>query len=127
LNEKRARNILVIFSGLNSLLAKNLLLLSNFCVRDAEGGGERSEPPALPCLRLRWSLRWAKPEAISCGIVEIPLRLLHFVRNDDKARIVRHLSFLSRCSRMCLNYRLSTFTEAIAKPGAARPEHNTAD
>jgi len=35
------------------------------CVRDAEGGGERSEPPALPRLRLRWSLRWAKPEAIS--------------------------------------------------------------
>ncbi|MCX8144195.1 MAG: hypothetical protein N3F62_08090 [Bacteroidia bacterium] len=53
--------------------------------------------------------------------------MLHFVRNDDKARIVRHLFFISRCSRMCLNYHLSTFTEAIAKPVAARPEHNTAD
>ncbi|MCX8142933.1 MAG: hypothetical protein N3F62_01610 [Bacteroidia bacterium] len=41
--------------------------------------------------------------------------------------IVRHLSFLSRCSRMCFNYHLSTFAEAIAKPGAARPEHTTAN
>jgi len=72
-------------------------------VRDAEGGGERSEPPALPRLRLRASLRWAKPEAISCQRETIPLRLLHFVRNDDKAGIA----------------------EAIAKPVAARPEHNT--
>jgi len=35
------------------------------CVRDAEGGGERSEPPALLRLRLRASLRWTKPEAIN--------------------------------------------------------------
>ncbi|MCX8143492.1 MAG: hypothetical protein N3F62_04450 [Bacteroidia bacterium] len=34
----------------------------------------------------------------------VPLRLLHFVRNDDKARIA----------------------EAIAKPVAARPERATA-
>ncbi|MCX8144566.1 MAG: hypothetical protein N3F62_09990 [Bacteroidia bacterium] len=40
------------------------------------------------------------------------MRLLHFVRNDDKARVVRRLSFLSRCSRMCVNYHLSTFAEA---------------
>jgi len=26
---------------------------------------------------------------------------------------------------MCLNYHLSTFAEAIAKPVAARPEHTT--
>jgi len=75
------------------------------CVRDAEGGGERSEPPALPRLRLRASLRWAKPEAISCERETIPMRLLHFVRNDDKAGI----------------------TEAIAKPVAARPERATAN
>ncbi|MCX8143220.1 MAG: hypothetical protein N3F62_03060 [Bacteroidia bacterium] len=36
--------------------------------------------------------------------MEIPLRLLHFVRDDDKARI----------------------TEAKAKPVAARPEPTTA-
>ena len=47
----------------------------------------------------------AKPEAISCGMVEIPLRLLHFVRNDDKAGIA----------------------EAKAEPVAARPERATAD
>ncbi|MCX8143406.1 MAG: hypothetical protein N3F62_04000 [Bacteroidia bacterium] len=52
------------------------------------------------------------------------MRLLHFVRNDDKAKIVRHLSFLSRCSRMCVNYHLSTFAEAKAKPVAARPERS---
>ncbi|MCX8143415.1 MAG: hypothetical protein N3F62_04045 [Bacteroidia bacterium] len=51
-------------------------------------------------------------------------QLITFVRNDDKARIVRHLSFLSRCSRMCLNYYLSTFAEANAKPVAARPERS---
>jgi len=28
---------------------------------------------------------------------------------------------------MCLNYYLSTFAEAIAKPVAARPEHTTAN
>jgi len=28
---------------------------------------------------------------------------------------------------MCLNYYLSTFAEAEAKPGAARPEHTTAN
>jgi len=69
------------------------------CVRDAEGGGEQSEPPALPRFRLRkllralflrrakqsTSLRWAKPEAISYWIVGIPFEiasLTAFIRND---------------------------------------------
>ena len=70
----------------------------------------------------------AKQSLIEC--VGIPFEiasLTAFVRNDDKAGIVRHLPFLSRCSRMCLNYHLSTFAEAIAKPVAARPERATAN
>ena len=30
------------------------------------------------------SLRWAQPEAISCGVMGVLLRLLHCVRNDGK-------------------------------------------
>jgi len=72
------------------------------CVRDAEGGEAGTASPSLVIVVASPFLR--KGEAISYWIVGIPLRLLHFVRNDDKARI----------------------TEAIAKPVAARPEQATA-
>ena len=64
----------------------------------------RAAKPALPRLRLKASLRGVKRRSNLLLVVVVPLRLLHFVRNDDKARI----------------------TEAKAKPEAARPEHNTA-
>jgi len=77
------------------------------CVRDAEGAAsEASRSTASPSLVIVIAspfLGRAKQSLIIGGVV--PLRLLHFVRNDDKARIA----------------------EAIAKPGAARPEHTTAN
>jgi len=81
----------VIFSGLNSLWAKNFQLFTfDFKLILREGcGGRRSR---------------------------------HCPERSEG--IVRHLSFLSRCSRMCFNYYLSTFAEAKAKPVAARPERS---
>jgi hypothetical protein len=83
------------------------------CVRDAEGGGERSEPPALPCGHCERD----KHTEGGTKCLEIVITV-----SNKATRIVRRLSFLSRCSRMCLNYHLSTFAEANAKPEAARPE-----
>jgi len=65
-------------------------------VRDAEGGGERSEPPALPC-----------------G---------HYEKDKYNERNIQRLKTM-----ITMNDEATRIAEAIAKPGAARPEHTTAN
>jgi hypothetical protein len=70
-------------------------------VRDAEGGEAGTASPSVVIVIASPFLKRAKQSLIR-GVVL--LGLLHFIRNDDKARIA----------------------EAIAKPVAARPEPTTA-